>query len=258
MEAFLQELHWRLMFYLPPEQTKDILSDYREYFAAGLAEGKSEAALCAQFGSPREIARELTAGQKPVRLAGRAALLLMPWATLVLNGWFAHTGGLFDGGIAWLPIGWALLLAPLLSIFARRELPDWPLSRRLRRIALGAGILAAAGLVCAVGGIVAALQPFPPAWVYAAGPWLTGSLRVAATALALLWTLCMGGSTVPREAAGFLCGGGICALCLLGGVLHLLSDLDSLRALFLLCLLPLGIGALLGTAAFLILRRKRG
>ena len=38
---------------------RDILSDYKDFFTSGKAEGKSEAELCAEFGPPELAAREL-------------------------------------------------------------------------------------------------------------------------------------------------------------------------------------------------------
>jgi uncharacterized membrane protein len=41
------------------QQTNDILADYTEFFDTGIADGKSESELCAEFGSPESVAKEL-------------------------------------------------------------------------------------------------------------------------------------------------------------------------------------------------------
>lgn len=58
-EQYLTLLTRRLRWWCDPEDLSEIVDDYREHFAAGMAEGKTEEALCAEFGDPRELARTL-------------------------------------------------------------------------------------------------------------------------------------------------------------------------------------------------------
>lgn len=57
---FLQELETGLSGQLPPDEVKDILTDYRSFFASGVGEGKSEEDICTLLGSPAALVRSLT------------------------------------------------------------------------------------------------------------------------------------------------------------------------------------------------------
>lgn len=46
---------------LPEDEREDILQDFYEHFEIGLNEGKSEQKIIAALGSPRKIAKEMTA-----------------------------------------------------------------------------------------------------------------------------------------------------------------------------------------------------
>ena len=59
-EKFLEELEKEL-FLLKEDERKDILRDFREYFANGRAEGKSEEEIVESFGPVHELAIELLA-----------------------------------------------------------------------------------------------------------------------------------------------------------------------------------------------------
>ncbi|HWR23976.1 MAG TPA: DUF1700 domain-containing protein [Feifaniaceae bacterium] len=54
------------------EQKEDILSDYREHFDAGRRKGKSDAAIAAALGDPRQLGRMFTA-DRAVERAQRAS-----------------------------------------------------------------------------------------------------------------------------------------------------------------------------------------
>jgi uncharacterized membrane protein len=56
---FLHILRKNLRFKLPRNEREEIIADYREYFAAGAEEGKSEEQLAVEFGAPEAIVREL-------------------------------------------------------------------------------------------------------------------------------------------------------------------------------------------------------
>ena len=56
---YLQNLERTLKANFSQQQANDILADYTEFFDTGIAEGKSESELCAEFGNPEKVAKEL-------------------------------------------------------------------------------------------------------------------------------------------------------------------------------------------------------
>ena len=57
--TYLKQLETALRKKYPAQQVRDILSDYEDFFTSGMAEGKSEAELCEEFGPPEHAACEL-------------------------------------------------------------------------------------------------------------------------------------------------------------------------------------------------------
>lgn len=57
---FLKQLEINLMN-IPQNERKDILSDYREHFEAGLTSGRNEEELAEALGSPKSLGKQLTA-----------------------------------------------------------------------------------------------------------------------------------------------------------------------------------------------------
>lgn len=57
--TYLKQLETMLREKYAEPQVRDILSDYKDFFASGAVEGKSEAELCAEFGPPERAAGEL-------------------------------------------------------------------------------------------------------------------------------------------------------------------------------------------------------
>jgi len=60
-DEFLTELRNGLDGRVSPAELEDILNDYRELFAEGLLEGKTEEALCAELGSPAQTVKLILA-----------------------------------------------------------------------------------------------------------------------------------------------------------------------------------------------------
>lgn len=58
-KTFLRQLSHRLYWCCSRKDAKEILSDYQECFDAGNAEGRPEAAVCIELGTPREIVKAL-------------------------------------------------------------------------------------------------------------------------------------------------------------------------------------------------------
>ena len=60
-QEYIRILTDRLKGTLPSEDLEDLLSDYREHFRIGKAEGRSEEELFSSLGSPDEVAKEIKA-----------------------------------------------------------------------------------------------------------------------------------------------------------------------------------------------------
>ncbi len=71
MNEFLELLE-KALERMSAEQKQDILSDYREHFEAGRLKGKSDAAIAAALGDPRQLGRMFTA-DRAVERAQRAS-----------------------------------------------------------------------------------------------------------------------------------------------------------------------------------------
>ncbi len=56
---YLKQLESELYKKLDYQETQSILKDYGEYFETGLRDGVSEDELCARFGNPADVAREI-------------------------------------------------------------------------------------------------------------------------------------------------------------------------------------------------------
>lgn len=87
-ELYLRRLRRQLNWRLPPCEVREVLADYEGFFQDGLAEGKDEAALCEQFGAPKETARVLL--REEGRRGGRLGLLA--FAAWALVSWFNWWG----------------------------------------------------------------------------------------------------------------------------------------------------------------------
>ena len=62
---FMQTLKQALP-HVSPTELSDIMADFEEHFASGLAHGKSEAEICSELGSPYEIAQQYQEGWSAV------------------------------------------------------------------------------------------------------------------------------------------------------------------------------------------------
>ncbi len=82
-KAFLMRLRLYLAPLLPPDEVRDVISEYDSFFSAGIAEGKTEKELCREFGTPSQIARNMLS-EAGVKFIARSAFVLM-WGTAVLH-----------------------------------------------------------------------------------------------------------------------------------------------------------------------------
>jgi len=81
-KTFLRRLRLYLAPLLPPDEVRDVISDYDSFFSAGIAEGKTEKELCVEFGAPSQIARNMVS-EVGVKSIGRGVFALA-WAVAVL------------------------------------------------------------------------------------------------------------------------------------------------------------------------------
>ncbi|MDR0326544.1 MAG: DUF1700 domain-containing protein [Oscillospiraceae bacterium] len=82
---FIKKLRKALRWIFSEEEIADILSDYEGFFASGDSEGKNEAQICAELGSPAVVAQELaeTMGRKK-RITTRIKLRILLAAVFVV------------------------------------------------------------------------------------------------------------------------------------------------------------------------------
>ena len=74
---------------------RDILSDYKDFFTSGTADGKSEAELCAEFGPPEQAARELKSESEtdtPKSKRRTQAIACTAFAVLLVFIFVGHIG----------------------------------------------------------------------------------------------------------------------------------------------------------------------
>ncbi len=83
-KKFLRRLGFSLFFRMPSAEAREVAADYEVFFNDKLGEGKSEAEVCREFGSPREVAKAILKEEgKNSRPLGVLALV---WT--VLGIWF--------------------------------------------------------------------------------------------------------------------------------------------------------------------------
>ncbi|WP_130868415.1 DUF1700 domain-containing protein [Intestinimonas massiliensis (ex Afouda et al. 2020)] len=121
-KAFLRRLRWALFWRLPSGETRAIVEDYSGFFDDRMAEGKTEAEVCREFGAPTEVARAI------LRESGRRTqplgLLIIVWVLLAgfLNWWWTwQTFQFSNSGYFWFYIV-EFLLIPVLWLCWRKEL----------------------------------------------------------------------------------------------------------------------------------------
>lgn len=86
-EQYMIDLQRALNNCFSQKQSDDVLADYAEFFDAGIAEGKGESELCAEFGSPKNVVlalkKEKTLHQR-FHLSAKLIVILLCIATLFL------------------------------------------------------------------------------------------------------------------------------------------------------------------------------
>jgi uncharacterized membrane protein len=109
---------------LPKNEQQDIIQDFEEHFAAGMAEGKTETEIAAALGSPSQVAKELVANYRLERVqdtTNTGNILRAVWAVIGL-GFFniVIVLGPFIALVSLIAAGWimggAFIISPLLAL----------------------------------------------------------------------------------------------------------------------------------------------
>lgn len=104
---------------LKPEERKDILADFEEHFANGMASGKSEEEVARELGDPVALAAQYTEGlpepKPPVKASGVAQGILAAFGLLMFDAIIAIPiiATIFS---IWISL-WAVVLALLCAAF---------------------------------------------------------------------------------------------------------------------------------------------
>lgn len=158
-ETYLRQLETALRKKCPEPQVKDILSDYEDFFATGIAEGKSEAELCTEFGPPEQAALELakeSTGDTRLRNKKWSApviVLLVIFIVAVLWPFFIPeiqvTGQSVPTGPVnfWLAMLFPLALESILVLLASQSNPPQKAPRWMPRVSIVLTVLITAALV---------------------------------------------------------------------------------------------------------------
>ncbi len=82
-KAFLRRLRLALFFWMLAGGAWEVAADYEGFFADRMAEGKTEAEVCREFGEPRRVAstilKEEGINGKPLGLLAVLGAFLIPW-----------------------------------------------------------------------------------------------------------------------------------------------------------------------------------
>ncbi|MCH5193235.1 MAG: DUF1700 domain-containing protein [Oscillospiraceae bacterium] len=89
-KQYLSELSRHLRFRFSDNEISDIISDMKECFDAGAAEGKSEEDICLSLGAPKDAAASLLGEQKKDP-AGFAARVLDHWIPVLISAFVIGT-----------------------------------------------------------------------------------------------------------------------------------------------------------------------
>ncbi len=134
-KEFLRSLRFCLFFRMSPAEAREVAADYETFFDDKLGEGKSEAEVCREFGSPREVAKAILKEEgKNSKPLGALALV---WT--VLGIWFLREWGmpffsLYNDERLYSLI--VFLMTPLLWLLWRKSIYPAQPPRRGRFVAL--------------------------------------------------------------------------------------------------------------------------
>ena len=113
-QNFLRRLRRALFWRLPSEEARAIVEDYSGFFDDRMAEGKTEAEVCREFGAPAKVARVIL--HESGRRTQPLGLLIIVWVLLAgfLNWWWTwQTFQFSNAGYFWFYVV-EFLLIPVL------------------------------------------------------------------------------------------------------------------------------------------------
>ena len=278
-QGWLHRLGQCLLGWFPVEQAADILSDYQEQLRVGLERGRQEEELIADLGRPETVVRDLLAEDPKARLRRRR---ILPWAALLAVGAWLLLGLLraFEFGYGgWLrsmyftgnayQIGAAAVVFTGVSLFML--LRGWERARLESQFppeqapTVGSLLLPLLLSASVGSGVLYAAQRVHLLWQsngeHLGWGWLIAvSIELSALLLFLLliWSLarCFSGSIRYLPAAVHATGSMAHLLCA-GISLHSMDVTVPVPvSLFLVVLLPYGVGAFLAAGLWLVIRHS--
>ena len=124
-QYFFMELEHQLKK-IPKEDLQDIIRDYEEYFQIGMKEGKTEAEIITNLGSPKQLAKEILANYQMDLLEKNPSTSNMfkaTWAVIGLGLFnMIFVLGPFIGLLSLLLAGWivsvSFVFSPVLALFS--------------------------------------------------------------------------------------------------------------------------------------------
>jgi uncharacterized membrane protein len=233
--TYLSQLETALRKKYREQQVQDILSDYEEFFATGIAEGKSEEELCAEFGPPEQAARELKdeGGENARSRNSTAAAVCTVLAVLV----FAMVLWPFSGKLTvstpqlisqqgpvnfWIVMLTPLILEGVLALWLRRGNSSMKKMKWVPRVHIILAVPLAASLAWLIYYSYKAITPEGIAWYYPiAAAWAANiSVLILFVSIVLLFIYTMNGHA---KAHWFL----FCDTALLTLILNVICVLSS-------------------------------
>lgn len=234
-ERFLGELGGRLRWRLSEQKAQEVLADYREYFEEGLAEGRSEQELFAEFGTPQDIASALAAQKADARFWDAPNRRKLCFAVLLALTAAAMT---FLPGFATAPVCVFFILLPAFSPVLRWGAHAQPAASRGVRWPVTAALVL--GALCSVLIILSLVPlwtgdlerilnlPLPAARLYGAVVAICRICAVVSLAALLLYE----NGAVRRLGFSLWHALIFSSVCVLEGWLRRLTSLDELQMLF--------------------------
>lgn len=143
LKKFSRAVRWRL----PPQESEDTISDYRELI---FQEERDESRLVEELGEPVQAAHLLTDVKTYRRWLKVFAVLAVGLFLLAKWAWtgMAATTGFFSYSNVWYPV-WVMVVGMLLSLywFRRHGQKNGPLSKRLAAALMAVLVLGAAVII---------------------------------------------------------------------------------------------------------------
>lgn len=262
-QIFLEKLQNELERYFSLKDIKDILADYKGFFADGLEEGKPEEQICNELGNPVIIAKDLAAelnSKRPYsaavirRVVFAAALLISVISYFIASGYRRNYVESFTV--------WVIAVSALLWLAsAVVKTPLRPARVRFERRILICHCAMPFGVICYLAALIwlASILPnMEQENIMKFGVFLQNSYRflLIAALLVCVWGVFNAFSSSRRYILVSSHAAGVIAY--LGAIYQLLSDMntfDGFMPKLLMTLIPYVLSAALTTVFALLLHR---